>query len=99
MSQTNELDTLRAMIGLFCRDHHDTEALCTDCSELLDYAAGRLANCRYGAEKPKCRVCPVHCYSPAMRSRISEVMRYAGPRMLLHHPVMGLRHLLNRNKP
>ena len=30
-----------------------------------------------------------------MRARIREVMRYAGPRMLLSHPLMALRHLLD----
>lgn len=28
-----------------------------------------------------------------MRQRMQEVMRYAGPRMLWHHPVAAIRHL------
>lgn len=28
-----------------------------------------------------------------MKERMREVMRYAGPRMLLYHPVAALRHL------
>lgn len=99
MSLDNEQNTVTAMISLFCRQLHGGGPLCPSCSELLQYAQKRLSRCRYGDEKPQCKHCPVHCYAPEMRKRISEVMRYAGPRMLLHHPVMGLRHLLNRKKP
>jgi hypothetical protein len=31
-----------------------------------------------------------------MRARIREVMRYAGPRMTLYHPVLAIRHLIGR---
>ena len=37
---------------------------------------------------------PVHCYAPARRQEIQAVMRYGGPRMLLHHPLMTLRHMM-----
>lgn len=43
--------------------------------------------------KNTCRLCPIHCYKPAMKERMREVMRYAGPRMLLYHPAAALRHL------
>ena len=39
--------------------------------------------------------CPVHCYRPGMREAVREVMRYAGPRMVVRHPVLALRHLLD----
>jgi hypothetical protein len=29
-----------------------------------------------------------------MREQVKVVMRYAGPRMLLHHPLLALRHLI-----
>lgn len=35
-----------------------------------------------------------------MRDRVKAVMRYAGPRMIIHHPLMALRHMLdNLKKP
>jgi hypothetical protein len=35
-----------------------------------------------------------------MRLRMQAVMRYAGPRMLLHHPISALQHLWNElNRP
>jgi hypothetical protein len=90
-----ERRTVEAMIEIFCRSHHGTkEGLCPECRELRDYAARRLAQCPFRDNKPKCSACPVHCYKPAMRERIREVMRYAGPRMLYRHPVLTGRHYL-----
>ena len=67
--------------------------LCPQCQALLDYAHQRLERCKFGNEKPSCTRCPVHCYKPAMRQQIRQVMRFSGPRMLLHNPVLAIRHL------
>ena len=67
--------------------------LCPQCQALLDYAHKRLEHCKFGEDKPSCTRCPVHCYKPAMREQIRQVMRYSGPRMLLHNPIMAIRHL------
>ena len=40
----------------------------------------------------------VHCYQPQMREQIRQVMRYSGPRILFHHPVMAIRHLIESHK-
>ena len=91
-----EARTVAAMIRRYCRDrHHTTDGLCPECAELLAYARRRLARCPFQDNKTTCGKCPVHCYAPGMRARIREVMRYAGPRMLLSHPLMALRHLLD----
>ena len=92
-----EAKTLTAMVGLYCHGHHSSPRgqLCTDCQALLDYALLRLSKCPFQASKPTCAHCPVHCYQPARREQIRTVMRYAGPRMLLHHPVMAILHLLD----
>ena len=68
-------------------------SLCPQCQALLDYAHKRLEHCKFGEDKPSCTRCPVHCYKPAMREQIRQVMRYSGPRMLLHDPIMAIRHL------
>lgn len=88
-----EQRTVAAMIRLYCRDHHGTETLCTDCETLLAYAMTRLEACPFGASKPTCSKCHIHCYKPEMREKVTTVMRYAGPRMIRHHPLMALRHL------
>jgi hypothetical protein len=91
-----EAKTIEAMIRLYCRGQHQSDAaLCSECADLLSYAQARLDRCPYQERKPTCAKCPVHCYRPAMRERIRIVMRYAGPRMLLHHPGLALFHLLD----
>lgn len=91
-----ERQTIAAMIGCYCRGLHDGGLeLCPECRGLLEYAMTRLTRCRFGAEKPTCAQCPVHCYQPRQREQIRVVMRYAGPRMLWRHPLLSLRHLLD----
>ncbi len=91
-----EWRTMAAMIGCYCRGHHRTSnTLCRECQGLLDYATARLERCRFGAEKPVCAQCPVHCYQPARREQVRAVMRYAGPRMVWQHPILSLRHWLD----
>lgn len=89
-----EKAVVEQMIRLYCRRREGHERLCPQCEELLLYAHSRLDRCRFGANKPTCQQCPVHCYRPQMKERIREVMRWAGPRMLLYHPLAALRHLL-----
>lgn len=94
--------TVAAMVRIFCRDVHGRPAghLCKPCAALLEYAEQRLARCPFGPEKTTCRECPIHCYRPAQRSVMKDVMRYAGPRMLWRHPWLAVRHLwLDRKGP
>ena len=91
-----ERKTLETMIRIFCRDRHGSgKDLCLDCRELQAYAMKRLEKCPFGEEKPACSRCTVHCYRPAMRDRIREVMRHSGPRMIRRHPVLAVAHLLD----
>jgi hypothetical protein len=88
-----EKKTIAAMVAIYCADQHGGTPYCDECRELLDYALVRLDRCRFGEDKPVCAQCTVHCYKPAMRERVREVMRYAGPRMTLRHPVLAAAHL------
>ncbi len=89
-----EKKTVRAMVGVYCADHHPSATgLCTDCRSLLAYALERLDRCPYCEDKPTCKDCPVHCYRSEPREAIRVVMRYAGPRMLWRHPWLGIVHL------
>lgn len=83
------------MIALWCRAKHGTRRgeLCPECAELAAYARLRSDRCPFMEEKTFCSNCRVHCYAPAMRERIRAVMRFAGPRMVFHHPVAVLRHV------
>ncbi|USB32999.1 nitrous oxide-stimulated promoter family protein [Paenibacillus sp. YPG26] len=103
--------TVSFMIGRYCSGHHDrasrvhscdngsrTLKLCRECYTLHRYAMKRLNLCQFGEEKSTCVECKVHCYKPGQRLQIKEVMRYSGPRMLLRHPVLTMRHLLDQRR-
>ncbi len=89
-----EARTVEAMIALYCRGQHGSDGdLCPACRDVQAYALQRLARCPFQEGKTTCARCPIHCYKPQMRQEIRAVMRYAGPRMLLRHPVLALLHL------
>ncbi len=91
-----EGETVKAMIGLYCRDHHKLKvADCGSCSELQSYALDRLHHCPFHEGKTSCKNCPIHCYKPDIREKVRQVMRYSGPRMMLRHPVLTIFHLLD----
>lgn len=85
------------MVGIYCSAHHDVsgDGICSDCRQFLQYAETRLRKCPYGEEKPTCANCPVHCYKPAQREFARQIMRFAGPRMLLRHPLLAIAHQLD----
>ena len=90
-----EQQVVACMIEVYCRRKHHTKGeLCPDCAALLEYARARSEHCPFMEHKTFCSQCPVHCYKPDMREKIRQVMRFAGPRMLLVHPVLALHHLL-----
>lgn len=90
---------LTHMITLYCRKkHHHTPGLCPECEALLAYAHLRTKRCPFTKTKTFCAQCKVHCYAPAMRARIREVMRFSGPRLLLSHPMLVIRHMIDTRK-
>ncbi len=91
-----ERHTIRVMIEMYCQGtHRSLDGLCPECEQLHQYAMGRIDKCPYQADKPTCAKCPIHCYKPAMREQIRQVMRYAGPRMLFTHPSLALWHYVD----
>ena len=99
-----EKELVSQMISLYCRknhkekDAHNKFILCRECEELENYARMRSDKCPFMETKTFCSNCKVHCYKPAMRERIKEVMRFSGPRMLFVHPVVAVRHVLETKK-
>lgn len=112
--RTRELRTVSQMIAIYCAGNHlhdehgdrterteraeCGEPLCAACKELDAYAALRTRRCRRMENKISCELCQNHCYAPEMQERIREVMRYAGPRMIWHHPIAAIRHLATKFK-
>jgi hypothetical protein len=97
--RARELRTIDAMVRLYCRGHgHEGAPLCRECAALMEYATRRLERCVFGDQKPTCANCVVHCYSADMRERVRQMMRWAGPRMLLRHPFLAIMHKLDGRK-
>lgn len=90
----SEKRTVEFMVRLYCRRKEGNRELCHECSEILDYALHRLSVCPHGEAKDSCRKCRTHCYVPAKRERIRQIMRWAGPRMLIYAPLEWLRHCM-----
>lgn len=88
-------ETVWAMVRIHCHGRHGTAGarVCESCEALADYARARLALCPFGVHKTTCRECPIHCYRPAERAAIKDVMRHAGPQMIWRHPLLAIRHL------
>ncbi len=90
-----EIETVKTMIRMYCRAHHHPEGdMCEECAAVFSYASLKYHRCLFGEDKPVCTVCPVHCYTKEYREKIRKIMRYSGPRMILHHPLMAIDHLL-----
>lgn len=95
----HEKEVVELMIRLYCKgNRHQIEdgsesSLCVKCEDLLQYANMRVDKCPFMETKTFCNNCRVHCYKPDYRAQIKDVMRYSGPRLLLHHPIMVIRHM------
>lgn len=91
--------TIRKMISLYQRRCPDAQHDDEHYDNLYAYAVKRLDRCVFGAEKPACKQCPVHCYQPAKREEMKQIMRWSGPRMLWRHPILTVRHLIDDKRP
>ncbi|MFT6985276.1 MAG: hypothetical protein ACJAT7_001084 [Psychromonas sp.] len=98
----SEFKTIQAMVNIYCRAHHHASGEsvpCTQCREFISYANEKLDRCPYGQNKPTCNRCPIHCYKKEQRAQAKVIMRYAGPRMLLSHPILAIKHLIAERRP
>ena len=94
-----EKEMVSQMIALYCRKHHGGKGgLCPQCRALEEYARARSDKCPFMESKTFCSNCKVHCYKPQMRAKIREVMRFSGPRMVFHHPVAAVRHVIETKR-
>jgi len=92
-----EKTTVQKMIQMNCEKKHGSlNGLCENCESLSSYSIQRLNSCQFGAKKPACSKCPVHCYSKSRREEIKEVMKYAGPWMTYRHPYLTIMHLIDK---
>jgi hypothetical protein len=88
-----ERKTIETMVNIYCHGHHKTNGtLCAECQAFKEYAFLRLSKCPFQDKKTTCGKCVIHCYKPDMKQKVREVMRYSGPRLLLHNPSLVLHH-------
>lgn len=70
--------TIQRMIALYQRRSPEAQADDAHYQALNAYADKRLDKCVFGENKPACKQCPVHCYQPAKREEMKQIMRWAG---------------------
>ena len=91
-----EAQMVSQMIALWCRGHHGgghaVEQAGHDGPVRVKLA--RIEHCPHMGTKTFCSACPSHCYRPAMREKIREIMRWSGPRMIRHRPITAVRHAM-----
>ncbi len=77
-----EMEVMKTIIGIYCRGHHHVNRCAASESE-----PSLCPDCRRLLTYARSRIaaCP--------RMKVREVMRWSGPRMLLHHPLMTLHHM------
>lgn len=88
--------TIAAFTEVWCAGHRhgDRQAvsvpgrdkpfqLCPECADFVAYAVAKRMKCPLEAEKPDCKHCPIHCYAPAQRARVRQIMAWSGRRMIL----------------
>lgn len=92
MTIDQEKKLIAMMIAIYENGNH------VDLTELKDYAFKRIECCPPKEEKTFCSTCPIHCYQKEYRVKIKEVMKYSGKRMLLKHPIVTIKHLINTIK-
>ncbi|WP_297993357.1 nitrous oxide-stimulated promoter family protein [uncultured Clostridium sp.] len=93
-----EKKTIALMIDIYCQRKHGNKKgeLCDECKELLEYAHKRLSFCKFGENKSTCSRCPIHCYKKDMKEKVKDVMKFSGPRLIVHNPIELVRHALNK---
>lgn len=93
-----EKKIIALMIDIYCQRKHGNKKgeLCDECKELLEYAHKRLSFCKFGENKSTCSRCPIHCYKKDMKEKVKDVMKFSGPRLIVHNPIELVRHALNK---
>ncbi len=57
-------------------------SICTPCAKLLAHAFVKRSHCPFNP-KPACKHCQSHCYQPAYREQIRQVMKFSGRKLVL----------------
>ncbi|MFR9626734.1 MAG: nitrous oxide-stimulated promoter family protein, partial [Rikenellaceae bacterium] len=83
-----EKQTVARMIEIYCRSHHKTSALCTECRGLAEYTNSRLDHCLFG-KKRVYNKCTIHCYK---LEYLTLPAQKVGTEKTLPLSIMGVKH-------
>lgn len=89
-----EKEIFDKMTLIYCKDHH-CSSICTRCNEIILYAHRRIDLCKFGKNKSFCSKCLIHCFKTDIREDVKKIMRYSGPRIIFHHPLMAFKHMFS----
>lgn len=92
MKLTKQQEVVDLMIDIYYKKHRD-EAITKEA--LKAYVALKLSRCPFKENKGFCSNCKIHCYAKDYKELIKKVMRYSGPRMIYHHPLVAISHLVS----
>ncbi|WP_455520983.1 nitrous oxide-stimulated promoter family protein [Parvimonas micra] len=93
-----EKKVISEMVKLYCRKNHKKRELCDECKEVLNYSLKRIDNCQCVETKLFCSSCKFSLYSPRDKEKVKQIMKFSGPRILFHHPLLVISHMLSRFK-
>ena len=63
--------------------------------ELIMKAFSHTDRCPHSFFKTFCHQCPTTCYKLTDLERIEPIMKYAGRKIMIKHPIMGLKFVIN----
>lgn len=93
-----EKKTVYVMIRMYCQHFHREKEMCNNCLDLYKYTEARIDKCPFGQTKPVCNVCTVHCFKKDIREEVKKIMRFSGPKMILYHPYLAVKHLIDKKR-
>ena len=93
-----EEKVVNLMIDLYYKRKSKLKTNDPECIDLKEYVKFRLSKCPFQEKKTFCSNCKIHCYKPEYREKIRKVMRFSGPRMIFHHPILAIKHVIETMK-
>ena len=88
---------LRTSDGLDIAEYNKTfggKNICKECENIYNYASIRTDKCKFIDTKTFCSACSSQCYNKDMKEKIKNIMHFSGKRMLFHHPIIALKHVI-----
>lgn len=97
MKINKEKDIVKTMIAMYSKGHDKVPFdENKEMQNLYAYCQLKLSKCPFKDKKKFCSNCTIHCYEITRRNQIKKVMKYSGPRMIFKHPILLIKHCLQK---